>query len=57
MPDYIWAGVNRKGKKKKGKKGKGAGGNPWIVHCKKYQKKHNCSWKEAMSGAKSSYKK
>jgi hypothetical protein len=29
----------------------------WINHVKCYQAKHNCSYKDAMSGAKSSYKK
>ena len=32
-------------------------GNEWIEHCKKYQDKHSCSWKEALSKAKSTYKK
>jgi hypothetical protein len=31
--------------------------NAWISHCKKYQQKHNCTWKEAMMGAKATYKK
>jgi hypothetical protein len=28
----------------------------WILHVKAYQKKHNVSYKEAMSKAKASYK-
>ena len=39
------------------KSGRGIKKNAWIEHCKKYQKKHNCSWKEAMIGAKATYKK
>lgn len=31
-------------------------GNNWIEHCKDYQSKHNCSWKEALTKAKKSYK-
>jgi hypothetical protein len=31
--------------------------NSWIAHVKSYQSKHNCSWKEALSGAKNSYTK
>jgi hypothetical protein len=27
----------------------------WINHVKKYQKKHGCSYKEAMKQAKASY--
>jgi len=30
--------------------------NAWIKHCKKYQKKHNCSYKEAMKKSKKTYK-
>jgi len=29
--------------------------NPWIKHVKKYQKKHGCSYKEAMKQARSTY--
>jgi len=32
-------------------------GNEWIDYCKKYQDKHNCSWKEALSKASKTYKK
>jgi hypothetical protein len=39
------------------KSGRGIKKNAWIEHCKKYQQKHNCSWKEAMIGAKATYKK
>lgn len=31
--------------------------NPWVSHCKAYQKKHGCSYGEAMKKAKTSYKK
>ena len=31
--------------------------NRWISHVKAYQKKHNCSYKQAMARAKKSYKK
>jgi hypothetical protein len=31
--------------------------NDWVTHVKCYQAEHNCSYKDAMSGAKSSYKK
>jgi hypothetical protein len=31
--------------------------NDWINHCKAYSKANNCSYKEAMSRAKPSYKK
>ena len=31
--------------------------SPWIKHVKAYQKKHKCSYKEALVGAKSTYKK
>ena len=31
--------------------------NSWIAHVKSYQSKHNCSWKQALSGAKGSYTK
>lgn len=30
--------------------------NPWITHVKKYKAKHGCSYKEAMSLAKASYR-
>jgi hypothetical protein len=30
--------------------------SPWIQHVKAYQAKHNCSYKEALVGAKSTYK-
>ena len=33
----------------------GHGINPWIHHVKKYQKKHGCSYKEAMKRAKITY--
>jgi len=29
--------------------------NPWLVHVKKYQKEHNCSYKDALKGAKATY--
>ena len=29
--------------------------NPWIKHVKKYQKKHGCSYKEAMKQARATY--
>ena len=29
----------------------------WIKHVQKYSKEHNCSYKDAMSRAKASYKK
>jgi hypothetical protein len=29
--------------------------NPWIKHVKKYQKKHGCSYKEAMKQSKATY--
>tara|TARA_R110000744_G_scaffold235241_1_gene352931 strand:- start:537 stop:905 length:369 start_codon:yes stop_codon:yes gene_type:complete len=32
-------------------------GNDWIDYCKKYQEEHNCSWKEALSKSKDTYKK
>jgi len=31
--------------------------NSWIKHVKAYQAKHGCSYKEALQGAKASYKK
>jgi len=31
--------------------------NPWINHVKQYQDKHKCSYKEALSKSKSTYKK
>lgn len=31
--------------------------NAWILHCKAYQKEHGCSYKEAISLAKDTYKK
>jgi len=33
----------------------GSGMSPWIKHVKAYQKKHGCSYKEAMKGAKKTY--
>ena len=33
----------------------GSGMSPWIRHVKAYQKKHGCSYKEALKGAKSTY--
>lgn len=30
--------------------------NTWIEHCKSYASKHGCSYKEAMSKGKKSYK-
>jgi hypothetical protein len=33
----------------------GQGLSPWIKHVKKYQKKHGCSYKEAMKQAKKTY--
>ena len=30
--------------------------NKWIDACKDYQKEYGCSWKEAMIGAKGTYK-
>lgn len=35
--------------------GSGIKQNSWIMHCKKYQGEHGCSWKEALKGAKESY--
>ena len=32
-------------------------GNPWLKHVKVYQAKHNCSYKDALKGAKATYKK
>jgi hypothetical protein len=32
-------------------------GNPWLKHVKTYQAKHNCSYKDALKGAKATYKK
>ena len=32
-------------------------GNPWLKHVKAYQAKHNCSYKDALKGAKATYKK
>lgn len=46
--------VKRKVQTGKAKK-KGAGG--WIAHVKAYAKKHNVSYKVAMSKAKATYKK
>jgi hypothetical protein len=31
--------------------------NPWVAHVKAYQAQHGCSYKEAMMGAKATYKK
>jgi len=31
--------------------------NDWITHCKNYQGENECSWKEALTKAKSTYKK
>lgn len=31
--------------------------NKWIQHVKEYQKKHNCSYKDALKGAKMTYNK
>jgi hypothetical protein len=31
--------------------------NSWIKHVKAYQAKHGCSYKEALQGARTSYKK
>lgn len=31
--------------------------NKWIQHVKEYQKNHNCSYKEALKGAKMTYNK
>lgn len=32
--------------------------NPWIIHCKAYQKAHpSLKWSEVLKAAKSSYKK
>lgn len=36
---------------------KGAKHNPWIQHVKAYAKKHNIKYSEAISKAKSSYRK
>jgi len=47
------------GKRKKGgvSAGKKSGANKWIKHVQDYQKSHNCSYAEAMSKAKKTYKK
>ncbi len=31
--------------------------NTWMQHCKNFQKQHNCSWKDALKGAKATYQK
>ena len=31
--------------------------NPWVAHVKAYQSQHGCSYKEAMSRAKDTYRK
>ena len=31
--------------------------NKWVDHIKEYQRQHNCSYKEAMKGAKDTYQK
>ena len=31
--------------------------NSWIKHVKAYQAKHGCSYKDALKGARTSYKK
>jgi len=31
--------------------------NPWIAHVKAYQSQHGCSYKEAMTRAKDSYRR
>ena len=30
--------------------------NKWVTHCKKYSSEHNCSYKEAMTRGRASYK-
>jgi hypothetical protein len=47
----------KKSKKKMSGKGGGKGSSSWIEHVKDYAKNHGCSYKEAMKGAKSTYKK
>lgn len=46
---------NQLGMGKKKRKG-GAKTSPWIQHVKDYMNRHNCSYKEALSGASSTYK-
>ena len=31
--------------------------NPWVEHVREYQRQHGCSYKEAMSRAKESYRR
>jgi len=31
--------------------------NPWLMHVKKFQEQHGCSYKDALKGAKGTYKK
>ena len=30
--------------------------NKWVTHCKKWSSDHNCSYKEAMTNGRASYK-
>jgi len=46
---------NQLGMGKKKRKG-GAKSSPWIQHVKDYMNRHHCSYKEALSGASSTYK-
>jgi len=43
------------GRHKKGKRTGGKRTSPWIEHVKNYAKMHNVSYKDALSGAGSSY--
>lgn len=42
---------------KKKKKQTGRGSSPWVKHVKAYQAKHGCSYKQAMTRAKATYKR
>ena len=57
----LGSGANGAGRrrKKRGGASVGAGGktNPWIAHVKAYAKKHNLSYGDAISKARSSYRK
>ena len=47
---------NQLGMGKKKKRKGGAKSSPWIEHVKDYMNRHGCSYKEALSGASSTYK-
>lgn len=47
---------NQLGMGKKKKRKGGAKTSPWIQHVKDYMNRHNCSYKEALTGASSTYK-